>query len=34
VPADAVTRLTSSKIEIAWSAEQLAAAVVHEPIPG
>ena len=34
VPADAVTRLTSAKIEIAWTAEQLAAAPVHEPIPG
>jgi hypothetical protein len=34
VPADAVTRLTSSKIAIAWDAEQLAAADVHERMPG
>ena len=32
VPADAVTRLTSSKIEIAYDAEQLAAAEEHHPI--
>ena len=32
VPADAVTRLTSSKIEIAYDAEQLAAAKEHHPI--
>jgi hypothetical protein len=34
VPADAVVSLTSSKIEIAWTAEQLADADVHEPLPG
>jgi hypothetical protein len=34
VPADAVTRLTSSKIEIAWTADQLAAAEEHKPIEG
>jgi hypothetical protein len=34
VPADSVTGLTSSKIQIAWTEEQLAAAAVHEPIPG
>jgi len=34
VPSDAVTRLTSSKIEIAWTNDQLLAADVHEPIPG
>jgi hypothetical protein len=34
VPADAVTRLTTSRIEIAWDAEQLAAAPVHEPVLG
>jgi hypothetical protein len=34
VPADAVTRLTSSKIQIAWNAAELAAADVHEPILG
>jgi hypothetical protein len=32
VPADAVTRLTTSKVEIAWTADQLAAADAHEPI--
>ncbi|MGH2385626.1 MAG: hypothetical protein ACRDGB_11345 [Candidatus Limnocylindria bacterium] len=32
VPADAVTRLTSSKIEIAYDADQLAAAEEHHPI--
>jgi hypothetical protein len=33
VPADAVTRLTSSKIEIAYDADQLAAAEEHKPLP-
>ena len=32
VPADAVTTLTTAKIEIAWNAEQLAAAEEHHPI--
>jgi hypothetical protein len=32
VPADAVTSLTSSKVQIAWNAEQLAAAEPYEPI--
>lgn len=32
VPADAVTRLTSSKIEIAYDADALAAAEEHKPI--
>jgi hypothetical protein len=31
VPADAVTRLTTAKVEIGWSAEQLAAADEHDP---
>lgn len=31
VPADAVTRLTTAKVEIAWSSEQLAAADEHRP---
>ena len=31
VPADAVTRLTTAKVEIAWTAEQLAAAEEHRP---
>jgi hypothetical protein len=34
VPADAVTTLTTAKIEIAWNAEQLAAAEEHHPIAG
>ncbi len=32
VPADAVTLLTSSKIELAWNADQLEAAEEHRPI--
>jgi hypothetical protein len=32
VPADAVTRLTSAKIEIAYDADELAAAEEHRPI--
>jgi hypothetical protein len=32
VPADAVTELTSSRVRIAWDAEQLAAAEPYEPI--
>ena len=32
VPADAVQRLTTSRVEIAWGAEQLAAAEEYEPI--
>lgn len=31
VPADAVTGLTSAKVEVAWNAEQLAAADEHQP---
>ncbi len=31
VPADAVTRLTTAKVEIGWSADQLAAADEHDP---
>lgn len=31
VPADAVTALTTAKVEIAWTAEQLAAAEEHRP---
>jgi hypothetical protein len=31
VPADAVTRLTTAKVEIAYDAEQLAAAEEHRP---
>ena len=34
VPADAVTLLTPSKIEIAWTADELAAADRYEPIEG
>lgn len=34
VPADAVTRLTSAKVEIAWDADQLAAADEHQPVEG
>ena len=34
VPADDVTRLTSSKVEIAYDAEQLAAAEEYHPIDG
>jgi hypothetical protein len=33
VPADAVTRITSSKVEIAYDADQLAAAEEHHPLP-
>lgn len=33
VPADAVTRLTTSAVEVAWSADQLAASEEHQP-PG
>jgi hypothetical protein len=32
VPADAVTSLTSSKVQIAWTAEQLAAAEPYQPL--
>ena len=32
VPADAVTRLTSAKVEIAYDADELAAAEEHKPI--
>ena len=31
VPADAVTLLTTAKVQVAWSAEQLAAAEEHDP---
>jgi hypothetical protein len=34
VPADAVTRLTSSSVEVAWSAEQLASGEEYQPVPG
>src|SRR6188474_934123 len=34
VPSDDVTRLTSSKVEIAYDAEQLAAAEEYHPIDG
>ena len=33
VPADAVTLITSSKIEIAYDADELAAAEEHHPLP-
>ena len=33
VPADDVTRLTSSKVEIAYDADQLTAAKEYEPLP-
>jgi hypothetical protein len=33
VPADAVTRITTSRIEVAYDAEQLAAAEEHHPLP-
>jgi hypothetical protein len=32
VPADAVTRITTAKIEIAYDADQLSAAEEHHPI--
>lgn len=32
VPADAVTRLTSAKVEVAYDADELAAAEEHRPI--
>lgn len=32
VPADAVTRLTSSRVEVAWTAEQLAQGEEHRPL--
>ena len=31
VPADAVTLLTTAKVQVAWSAEQLSAAEEHDP---
>jgi hypothetical protein len=34
VPADAVTELTSSRVRIAWDAQQLASADPYEPIEG
>jgi hypothetical protein len=34
VPADAVTRITTSRIEVAYDAEQLANAEEHHPLPG
>ena len=34
VPADAVTALTTSKVEVAWDADQLAGGEEHEPIGG
>jgi hypothetical protein len=34
VPADAVTLLTSAKVEIAWGADELAAAEEYKPIEG
>jgi hypothetical protein len=33
VPADAVTRITTAKIEIAYDADELAAAEEHHPLP-
>jgi hypothetical protein len=33
VPADAVTRITTSRVEIAYDAEQLANAEEHHPLP-
>jgi hypothetical protein len=33
VPADAVTLITSSKVEIAYDADELAAAEEHHPLP-
>jgi hypothetical protein len=33
VPADAVTRLTSAKIEITYDADELAAAQEHKALP-
>jgi hypothetical protein len=32
VPADAVTRLTTAKVQIAWNADELAAAEPYEPV--
>jgi hypothetical protein len=32
VPADAVLRLTTARVQISWSAEQLAAAEEYEPV--
>jgi hypothetical protein len=32
VPADAVVRLTTSQVQIAWNAEELAAAPAYEPV--
>ena len=34
VPADAVTGLTSAKVEVAWSADELASGEEYEPIGG
>jgi hypothetical protein len=34
VPADAVTRMTSARVEIAWNADELAAAEEYQPIEG
>ena len=34
VPADAVTALTTSRVQIAWDAEELAAADPFEPLEG
>ena len=34
VPADAVTRLTTAKVQIAWTAEQLSRAEEHAPVDG
>ena len=34
VPADAVTRLTTAQIEVAWTADELAAAEAYEPVGG
>ena len=33
VPADAVTRITTSKVEIAYDGDELAAAEEHHPLP-
>jgi hypothetical protein len=32
VPADAVTSLTTSRVEISWTADELAAAEEHQPV--
>ena len=34
VPADAVTRLTTSRVDVAWDADELGRAEEHTPLPG